>query len=146
MHRSGYEWFHGKAIRGKWSSDIVIKKNGGNRIGLNFLKLFKKIVINNSTNKFIFGELTKAKLIERDYLFSFDLIDGLFVVDSKILNEPLSSQLNIDDKFIEINSMKASDFNSYCEFNIWREKLRKCDYLDLKTSENKIIRINNCRK
>ena len=73
------------------------------------------------------------------------LINGIFVVDSKILNEPSSSELSIDDKFIEINSIKSSDFKSYCDFLVFKDRIAKYEVLELKTIDNNTIRVKNWR-
>jgi len=128
------------------SVNIVIKNKGENLIGFQFLKRFEKVAINNTNKKLVFGNLLKTTTtLQKECLFSFDLINGFFVVASKILNEPNSSGLNIDDKFIEINTIKSSDFKSYCEFLVFKDSLIKFEYLNLKTIDNKMIKINNRR-
>lgn len=126
------------------SVNIVIKYKGKNRIGLQFLKRFEQVAINNTDRKFVFGNLIMAtKSSQQECIFSFDLTNGFFVVDSKILNEPNCSGLNIDDKFVEINTIKSSEFKNYCDFLVFKDSLIKFEYLDLKTIDNKMIRINN---
>jgi hypothetical protein len=128
------------------SVNIVFSHYKEKRIGYLFLKRFKNIVINNSSGKLLFSDLIKTtKPIQHEPIFKFDLIDGFFVVDSKILNELSSSELNIGDRIVEINSFKSNDFKTYCDFFNWSDGLIKYQYLDLKTTENKIIRINNWR-
>ncbi len=128
------------------SVNIVIKNKGENCVGLLFLKRFEKVAINNTNRKLVFGNLIKAtKPTPQECLFSFDLINGFFVVDKKILNEPNSSALNIGDKFVEINTKKSADLKNYCDFLVFKDSLMKFEMLELKTVENKIIKIINRR-
>jgi hypothetical protein len=128
------------------SVNIVFRHYKEKRVGYLFLRRFKDVVINNSSGKLFFSDLVKTtKPIQHEPIFKFDLINGFFVVDSKILNELSSSKLNIGDKFVEINSFKSNEFKTYCDFFDWTDSLFLNEYLDLKTAENKIIRINNWR-
>lgn len=127
------------------SVDIVIKTKGENRIGLKFLRRFEKVAINNSDGQLLFGKIDGSRNSLPECLFSFDLIDGFFVVDSKILNVQESSIFNIGDKLVEINSIKSADFKSYCDFLVFRDNLTKSRYLELKTADNKMVKINNWR-
>ena len=123
------------------SVNIVFKKNGEHRLGINFLKRFKTIVINNSNQHLLISNSINAAKSPKESLFSFDLINGLFVVDSKIINESGASDLNIGDKFAEINSIKSSDFKNYCDFLTFKDSLIKYEFLDLKTIENKSFKV-----
>lgn len=125
------------------SVNIDIKKNGENRIGLKFLKRFKRVIINNTSNKMIFGSLDKDfNKYQNDLPVLFDFIDNFFVVKRKVINNNCAN-LNIGDVFVEINSVKGSDIKSYCDFLKFSNSLQNVETLELKTEDNKKIIINN---
>lgn len=130
------------------SININVKENSEKRVGLTFMKRFKQIAINNSTLKIEFGEL-KEKYIEpnntRQKLYSFDLVNHRFIVDFVALNDSLCPELKIGDSFTEINSKKATEFSSYCEFLSWIWSIGQCEILELKNEENELITIKNLR-
>jgi hypothetical protein len=128
------------------SVNIYFKEKCERSIGFGFLKRFDTVIINNSNHKLLIGKsIDKIKSSKHESIFSFDWINGFFVVDSKILEMNKQFDLNIGDKFIEINSKKSDDFKNYCDFLSWRNDILNSEYLDLRTTENKTIKIQNWR-
>lgn len=128
------------------NANIIISNNYENRFGVQFLRRFEKIAINNINGKMLFGNLIDTtKHLQQKCLFSFDLINGFFVIDSKILDELKSSKLNVGDKFIEINNRKRTDFKNYCDFLVFKDSLNNSEYVELKTITNRTINIDNWR-
>lgn len=124
--------------------NIIFKPKSERRIGYLFLSRFDHVAINNTDQKMLLCGLTQSKLPENEILYSFDWINDVFEVDSKILNND-SLQLSVGDQFIEVNGQKASDFKDYCAFLSWKDDLPNAEYLDLVTADQKRIRIKNWR-
>jgi hypothetical protein len=123
------------------SVNIDFVKKSEKRLGYIFLKRFNKIVINNTTNKLLIDALgSNANSHEPIYLF--DWTDGRFIVSRTIME---NMEIKIGDRFDEINSTKSNSFLNYCDFLKWRDSLMKDEWLYIKTSENKTIKINNRR-
>jgi hypothetical protein len=110
-------------------------------IGVLFLKRFANVAINNSDYTLLLDQNVSSKT-QRDLIYSFDLVNGTFEVDSKVLIND-SVQLEVGNKFIEINSKKPSDFGNYCEFLKWRDNFFAFENLELKSVDNRIIKVKN---
>jgi len=130
------------------SVNINIKERSEKRVGLIFMKRFKQVAINNSTLKIEFGELKEDYFNPNSAhknLYSFDLVNHRYIVDYIAQNDTLCPELKIGDSFTEINSKKATDFSSYCEFLPWKWAIGQCEILELKNEEKELITIKNWR-
>jgi hypothetical protein len=121
------------------SVNIDFTKNGGKHLGYVFLKRFNKVAINNTINQLSIDSI-ESNTISSNHIYSFDWIDGYYVVSRTILE---NEEVKIGDRYDEINSTKSKDFSDYCDFLKWRDSLMKEEWLYLKTLDNKIIKINN---
>ncbi len=124
--------------------NIIFKPKCEKRIGYLFLRRFDHVAINNTDHTMLFSGLVQAKVPENEMLYSFDWINGVFEVDSKILHND-TVQFSVGDRFIEINGQKSSDFKDYCAFLSWKDLLANAQYLDLVTPDQQRIHIKNRR-
>lgn len=126
------------------SVNINFKSKSEKKIGYLFLKRFSVVAINNLDNRILFSGLTRDEFKKYDMIYSFDLINGFFAVESKILNKDIL-QVDLGNRFIQINNKKSTDFIDYCEFLTWKDNFANYEYLDLITADNKRIKIKNWR-
>ncbi len=129
------------------SVNIEVKDNSEKRVGIVFMKRFKQVAINNSNSKLEFGTLNKRQSRPSNkHLYSFDLVNHRFIVAYIALNDSIVPELEIGDSFIEINSKKSADFNSYCDFLVWKSSIEQSELLQLINDENELIKIKNRRQ
>lgn len=126
------------------SVNIIFEPKSEKRLGYLFLSRFDHVAINNTDHTMLFSGLAETKGPKNKMLYSFDLINGVFEVESKILNSD-SIQLSVGDQFIEVNGQKSSDFKDYCAFLAWKDLLANAPYLDLVTPDHQRILIINRR-
>lgn len=118
--------------------NITFSNNREKRIGINFLRRFQDVVINNKRNLISFGKLLKKRPIPKTLNCDFDLIAGNFFVNNVTLK---NTQVNYGDTFISINNKSSDSFANYCEFLEWKQGLSKFEYLELVTKDGKEKRI-----
>lgn len=124
------------------SVNIDVNNVNENRIGLTFLKRFGKIIINNSENNMLFGSLDdKYNYGQHEIPVQFDFVDGDFIIKWKII-KPETDNIYVGEKFIEINSAKSNDIKDYTEFLKFADQLKDKAFLELKTCDNKTIKIH----
>jgi len=126
------------------SVNIDFKSGAEKRVGITFLKRFQTVAINNVDNKLLLGNFRDLKIPKHENKYSFDLINGVFEIRSKIITND-TIQISIGDKFSEINSLKSSELKDYCNNRLLNKNLEKFEYLELTTTDNNKIKIKNWR-